>query len=146
MKYTWFVFLVLTFALGACSAAPGSASPQTSAPAVMDRSGLVVALEAAGATVKTGDPLSQPFFSVEGQIFNVNGADVQVFEYESSAAMESEASTVSSDGSSAGTNMVSWIAPPHFFKSGRIIAIYVGDDKTILSLLQQVMGSQFAGQ
>jgi len=35
---------------------------------------------------------------------------------------------------------------PHFYKTGRIIVLYVGSDEQILTLLQSVMGAQFAGQ
>ena len=60
--------------------------------------------------------------------------------------MENEASQVAPDGGSIGTSMVSWMDAPHFYKTGRIIALYVGSDQTILDLLEKVMGPQFAGQ
>ena len=40
---------------------------------------------------------------------------------------------------------VSWIDKPHFYKSGRLIVIYIGQDKTITSLLEDILGKQFAG-
>jgi len=107
---------------------------------------LINALQAVGATVETGDSITQEFFTPEGQTVKVNGADLQVFEYESAEAMEKEASQVAPDGGSIGTSMVTWMAPPHFYKAGRIIVLYVGDDKPLLDLLNKVIGSQFAGQ
>src|SRR3990172_3969586 len=47
--------------------------PPTPAPSAMDE--LIDALRAAGATVESGGPIRQPFFSVEGQIIKVNGTD-----------------------------------------------------------------------
>ena len=41
--------------------------------------------------------------------------------------------------------MVDWVAPPHFFLKGRVVVIYVGSDTGIVSLLTNVLGSQFAG-
>ena len=114
--------------------------------AVEDAAGLRAALEAAGAAVETGDPISQAFFTPEGSIVKANGADVQVFEYESAEAMESEASQVAPAGGSVGTSMMMWVDTPHFYKAGRIIALYIGSDQTILDLLEKAMGLQFAGR
>jgi hypothetical protein len=107
---------------------------------------LISALESSGATVEIGEPVSQVFFSVAGNILKVNGADVQVFEYESAEEMENEASQVSSDGGSIGTSMVTWIDAPHFYKAGRIIVLYVGSDASVLDLLEAALGPQFAGR
>ena len=96
--------------------------------------------------MEAGDPVSQVFFSPEGSIIKVNGADVQVFEYESAEALENEASQVAPDGGSIGTNMVMWMDAPHFYKVGRIIVLYVGSDEAVLSLLEKVLGEQFAGR
>ena len=113
---------------------------------VEDYVSLADALRAAGADVQPGDTVEQPFFSVTGQIIQVNGADVQVFEYESAEALEADASQVAPDGGSVGTSMVTWMATPHFFKSGRVLVLYVGDDTTVYDLLKGVLGEQFAGR
>jgi hypothetical protein len=103
-------------------------------------------LRTAGAKVEVGDSVEQAFFTVKGRIIKVNGADVQVFEYESAEAMEADASQVSADGGSVGTSMVAWMATPHFFKSGRVLVLYVGDDTVVLDLLKGTLGEQFAGR
>jgi len=137
--------LILVSVISSCgtSATPG---PSSAPVTIQDQASLINALQAAGATVETGDSITQEFFTPEGQTVKVNGADLQVFEYESAEAMEKEASQVAPDGGSIGTSMVTWMAPPHFYKAGRIIALYVGDDKPLLDLLNKVIGSQFAGQ
>jgi hypothetical protein len=150
MKYHILAVLFLMFGLAVSSCREGvTTSPTmapTESPAVEDQASLIAALQAAGATVEVGELITQDFFSPEGSILKVNGADVQVFEYESAEAMEKEASQVAPDGGSIGTSMVSWMDAPHFYKTGRIIALYVGSDQTILDLLEKVMGLQFAGQ
>jgi hypothetical protein len=83
--------------------------------------------------------------SVEGNTLKVNGADVQVFEYENAEAMELDSSQIAPDGSSNATTMITWIDTPHFYKSGRIIALYIGSDEAVLGLLENALGSQFAG-
>lgn len=121
-------------------------APQADAAAVEDLNSLSQALSAAGATVETGDAVQQAFFTVEGKILKVNGADVQVFEYESAELMEADAAQVSVDGGSVGTSMMMWMATPHFFKSGRVLVLYVGDDAAVFDLLKGALGEQFAGR
>jgi hypothetical protein len=41
--------------------------------------------------------------------------------------------------------MMMWMATPHFFKSGSLLVLYVGDDAEILDLLKDSLGDQFAG-
>lgn len=136
----------LGFMLSACGGGPAaSASNASPEPAkVQDQESLVTALEEAGATVEIGEPLSQPFLSVEGNIIKVNGADVQVFEYESVDEMELESSQIAPDGSSNATTVITWIDTPHFYRSGRLIALYVGSDEAILSILENALGAPFA--
>ncbi len=142
------LLLVLALVVSGCGNT-ATANMVTASPeplAVEDQASLIAALETASATVEVGDSISQDFFSPEGKIIKVNGADVQVFEYESADAMENESSQVAPDGGSIGTSMVSWMDTPHFYKTGRIIALYVGSDQTSLDLLEMVIGPQFAGQ
>lgn len=109
---------------------------------------LVNDLRANGAQVESAGEVSQPFFSVKGKIINVTGKDlqVQVFAYVNAAAANSEASEVASDGSSIGKSHPFWNAPPHFYKKGKIIVLYVGDNKTVMKVLETVLGKQFAGK
>jgi len=113
---------------------------------VEDYVSLIDSLRGAGAMVEPGDQIEQAFFTVMGQIIKVNGADVQVFEYENAEAMEADAAQVVPDGGSIGTSMVMWVEAPHFYKAGRILVLYVGEDQAILDLLEGALGSQFAGR
>jgi ABC-type Fe3+-hydroxamate transport system substrate-binding protein len=146
------LLLVLAMSISGCSGntftpvSTNSPATENPTPTVEDQASLVAALEAEGATVEVGDPVIQVFFSPQGNIIKVNGADVQVFEYESAESMENEASQVAPDGGSIGTSMVTWMDTPHFYKTGHIIALYVGSDEIILGLLEKVMGPQFAGR
>ena len=131
---------------GASNDTPEGSADSSQSSSVNDKAGLVQALEAAGAKVESGTRVEQAFFSVPGEILKVNGADVQVFEYDSEEAMGTEASQVSQDGGSIGTSMVTWMEAPHFFRSGRLLVLYVGEEAAILDLLESVLGEQFAGR
>ncbi len=138
--------LLMVILLVACAPQPQSEDVAPQGGATEDRASLMDALRAAGAEVESGDPVEQAFFAVTGQIIKVDGADVQVFEYESAEAMEADAAQVSADGGSVGTSMITWVATPHFFKSGRLLVLYIGDNAAILDLLKGVLGEQFAGR
>jgi hypothetical protein len=118
---TVFLFLVTAWVTG-CGGQPtpivSHGGPVTGYVSLIDN------LRAAGATVEPAGEVSQPFFSVKGQVITVNGGDVQVFEYADAAAADAEAALVSPDGGSVGTSMMSWVAAPHFFKTGKLIVLY----------------------
>lgn len=98
------------------------------------------------ATVTPAGNIERSFFSVGGYAVTVGAETIQVYEYADEAAMATDARTVSPDGSTVGHTMVSWIAPPHFYKAGRIIVVYAGSDATTLQRLTQILGAQFAGK
>lgn len=107
---------------------------------------LIKKLRSQGAKVTlTSERVEQPFFSVPARILNINDVGIQVFQYSSRSATNKEAMLVSADGMAIGGSKPSWMAPPHFFKSGRLLVVYVGDDQKILALLQSALGKQFAG-
>ena len=139
------LLLLLVLAVSGCGNNSLAATPAEPL-AVEDQATLISALEGSGATVELREPVSQVFFSAEGNMLKVNGADVQVFEYESAEEMENQASQVSPDGGSIGTSMVTWVDVPHFYKANRIIVLYLGNDAAMLDLLDNVLGPQFAGR
>lgn len=124
----------------------GVGCARTPAASSTDYADLVDALREQGVTVESAGTVSQPFFSVEGQAITVNGEQVQVFEFAGTAAASAAAAQVSEDGSSVGTNMITWIGAPHFHQTGRMIVLYVGNQAAVLSALEAVLGEQFAGQ
>lgn len=142
------VLLMFAFTVSSCGNAATNAPSTQSAqpPTVEDQASFLAALQAANAKAEIGDSITQEFFGPEGRIVNINGQDVQVFEYENKDAMESEASQVAPDGGSVGTSMMMWMDAPHFYKAGRILVLYIGSDEQTLTLLQSVMGAQFAGR
>ena len=110
-------------------------------------------LLATGAEVKvTGEVISEGIFSVDGRVFEVNGERVLVMDYGDAAALEAEAAGISPSGSSIGStedgsvSMVTWVGPPHFFRTETAIVLYVGESPTVIEALTNLMGPQFAGR
>lgn len=122
---------------------------------VTDYSTLLRYLHNSGASVREEGEVSWSFFyDVKGKRVTVNQSAIDVYEYANAEAMEAEASCVSPDGfgimkewgdGTGSSKQVGWIAPPHFYQAGRIIVFYCGEDGSIISLLENALGIQFAG-
>jgi hypothetical protein len=116
----------------------------TRAPA--DAQSLAGALKARGLKVEPAGEVTQPFFSVEGRAFDVEGDNVQVFRYPTEAAAKRDSAGISPDGSGSATSMASWVGTPHFYRKGRLIVLHVGDDIKVSAALRTLLGAQFAGR
>lgn len=146
------LLLALAVLCGACASGPtGPATPPTgpSGPAggpATER--LVGDLRSLGAKVERLGEVGQPFFSVRATLLSVNdsGPRVLVWEYPSEHEATGQAALVSSDGYQVGLTHVDWISTPHFFRSGVLIVLYVGDAHDVISALTAVLGPQFAGR
>lgn len=133
--------VVAVSAIGCDEASPVGPTGLTSTDA------LTTALRGQNATVVQGDVLPQssnPFFSTNAQVLIVNGGTVSVFEYASVAAAESDAANVSPDGSVVGSTIITWIGPPHFYRTGRLIVLYAGSADAVLGPLETVLGPPLA--
>ena len=139
MCETIFVLLSLT----GCNAS--DPTPVSHGGPVQDHVSLVDTLRAQGLMVEPTGPISQPFFSVPGQTLQVNGQDIQVFEFADASSMKSQAKEISQDGMSIGNTVVQWISPPHFFSTGKIIVLYLGTDTELLKQLETALRKQMAG-
>lgn len=86
---------------------------------------------------------------IDGKQVILYDTDVTIYSYEDNEEMEKEASTINKDASeiSRADNpiQIKWSKTPHFYKKGKIIVQYIGDDEKIISDLKEIMGEQFAG-
>ena len=131
---------------GEVSVANQARPGRSQAGPVTDYASLIDSLRAGGASVKPEGEVDQPFLSVTGTMIKLHGEDVQLFQYPNAAAVEAQAARVSRDGSTVGTTKIHWIGPPHFYKQGRLLVLYVGDEDKVLKALEAVLGRQFAGK
>ena len=110
---------------------------------------LVTALEHEGASVALAEAMpasAHPYFSTPAARYAVNGESVYFFEYGTEGDADSEATRIAPDGASVGTTQVFWVSDPHFYRTGRVVALYVGRQTSMLGLLQNVLGQQIAGK
>ena len=137
-----FVAFLVVLVASACAPA-NSRSATASAESDIDK--WLDAVRNHGARVEPAGEVEQPFLTVIGQMVQVNGEDVQVFAYPSAAAMEAQAARISHDGGTVGTSKIHWIGAPHFFKQGKLLVLYVGENDDLRRILIATLGRQFAG-
>jgi ABC-type oligopeptide transport system substrate-binding subunit len=150
-RYDKFIFAFLlccAMLMTACS------TQSSSAQNAMDYKTLLKTLQAHDTTVVPDGDVSQSFMNAQqGHIVKIQGEQIQVYEYVSASDANTQTSHMSPDGSTftfktlTGTHgtAVDWIAPPHFYKQGRVIVLYVGRNNSIMQTLTKVVGKQFAG-
>lgn len=112
--------------------------PVTPGVEAMDATQLIAAL---GAT--PGDSLDDPLFNARAQWIELDDAMIQVYEFEDAAVAVAAAGTVSGGGTIIGTTTVDWIETPHFYRSGRLLALYAGNDQAVLDALETNLGVPF---
>lgn len=140
------------FCLGLLSPTHAKALNQSKAgsirrqPQPTDLTRLIHELRASGASVKPSkERISQPFFAARGRVIDVNSQAVWVFSYANATSAEKDAAKISHDGMTIGQSKPSWLGTPHFYRQGRLIVLYLGDDSRVLDSLTRVLGQQFAG-
>ena len=110
-------------------------------------------LRNSGASVRIGGEVNLDFFSVQGRAVWVNDELTNVFEYDNETLAEKDTVNVPPDGygirGKKGT-FYSWAGSPQFYYKGKLIVLYAdvsrGSDPTVLNILENILGTQFAGQ
>ena len=129
--------------LAGCTDTGGS--PSASSALSPEAEALATRLRSSGLSVEAAGEVEQPFFSVKGQVL-ANGAEqIQVFTFPSADASAAAASRVSPDGATVGTTSINWVAPPRFYRSEKLVVLYIGRDEKTVAALRTVLGNPFAG-
>jgi hypothetical protein len=142
------VVLVAGVLVQACSSTPTETPRGTELPGTETKA-LATALEREGASVALAEVMpssAHPYFSTPAARYEVNGESVYFFEYATEGDAQAEASRIAPDGATVATSQVSWVSDPHLYRSGRVVALYVGRQAPTLGLLQKVLGRQIAGK
>ena len=116
------------FLLAACSTANSSIAEE---------------LRTSGLALSDAGEVEQPFLSVKGRVYTIEGGDLQVYTYASEAAAQADAAKISPAGEIENAQ-VHWMAPPHFYRTGNTLAIYIGNAPGALEVLRRVLGAPFA--
>jgi hypothetical protein len=116
---------------------------------ITDYAAFLALLENNGIQYIAGDPDTDGFLSVRRRPLWIGDEIISVYEYASHDAMEADAASIDRGGASIsfpGRGVkISWVSFPYFFKDGKLIVNYVGDDAAILEFLNNNFGKPFAG-
>jgi hypothetical protein len=79
-------------------------------------------------------------------VIKVQGKHVQVFEYNNTTDTDAQTALISPNNNAIKTSKLHWMGPPHFYKNGRLLVLYIGNNAKVLATLEALLGRQFAGQ
>jgi hypothetical protein len=133
---------ILALILGAC--APQVVHPETPASHGNDIGGyveLVDTLRSSGVQVEPTGSIKQSFIPVEGQLIEVNGNRVEVYQFEEDEARQKFSDQISSDGSKFEQTAVDWVDQPNFWAQDRLVVLYVGKNQETIDLLTKTLGN-----
>jgi hypothetical protein len=96
--------------------------------------------------VRPGDRWLQRFFLVPDRVVKIDDHELHVFEYATVAKREQI--SISRDGTriSSGRDLeaiIEWT--PHFYRSDRLLVLFLGDDPVVIETMNLLLGPQFAG-
>ncbi len=121
-------------------------SGQSNQP-VMGRPEFLTALNQQGLEIVSSAPqdrLTQPLFSVPDDPMLVNGEVVHVYAYEQQGQANAEQVRITDNGVELNGQIVQLQGTPHFFRAGRLIVLYLGQDQTVLQALQNILGPEIS--
>ena len=125
---------------------PLATPPSVEVPA--QTADLVARLRQAGAAPRVVAVLaldSYPSVDVPGVVIAIGEERITAFEFATTSEAETVAAGVSPSGHRFGRGQYFWVSDPHFYRTDRVIVLYVGRSRPVLDLLERVLGPQFAG-
>ncbi|MEO5928520.1 MAG: hypothetical protein ABIR47_01190 [Candidatus Kapaibacterium sp.] len=138
--------IILPF-LAACGReVPKGGSPEAQIEPASPTFNILNILKATGNKVEVTGAVSRPYFESKGTMMTVNGGvNLEVYEFDKPAEMEAAAGKISPDGMTIDGQRMEWPAQPHFYKTERVIILYLGNDADNARELEGAFGKQFAG-
>jgi len=107
--------------------------------------GVYQILKVSGSQAEVVGAAKESAIKTNGYELRINGnASIDLLEFGSSDSLISFVKNLSSDGKKINNTEVNWGGTPHFFKTDRVLIKYIGDDKAVISLLENI-APQFAG-
>jgi uncharacterized protein YggE len=124
------------------TSSPESPTGETATPLakVTTLSDLEATLRSFGASVQPAGAIQQPFIPVAGQVLLVNGAEIQVFEFQDAASRQAASDSVSAAENVLSTTFPGNISKPNIWAQGQIIVMYFGEDQSTINLLNNTLG------
>lgn len=102
------------------------------------------------------ESVEQQILTGKRYLLTLSGASdgrITLYEYDNSVQAQADGFRIDESGSQVTltnesgteTTYIEWKSTPHFYQLNNLIVQYVGTDKTILDILTNLCGNQFAG-
>lgn len=128
-----------TLEVGSPTPPADNATPDVSSTEVQPVGSAADQLRDQGADVQEQGDVQHPFFPVSGRVLNVNGEQVQAFEFPTEADAQAAADTIlTAQGQAPG--QMDDLMMGQIYHEGRAIILYFGEDAPTLDLLSQAFG------
>ncbi len=134
------VLVLAGLVLAALACIPSSEPTPAPPPAIEDARDLIDVLRGAGVAVQTTSAPADPAFGGRGQVLQIGGQRVQVYEYESVEEREVVSLGISSGRWSSGEGDQSQQTMVAVWAAGKLIVAYGGSDGGTHLLLQALLG------
>lgn len=118
------------------------AAPES--PPVRNALELSDALQRAGFAVTWMGPIEHPALDTPGQRLQIDGTEVQVFEFDSEAERSRMAGKVDGNGNLQGAPLADWQGQPHLWATERLLVTYPGLEGGTVLLLSALLGDPMA--
>jgi hypothetical protein len=109
----------------------------------------IAALRSRGISAQPRGSGGSELLGVRPAVYRLADGQVEIFRFPSAEAARKHAKRVDPGGygvrSESGAVQVEWVAPPHWFRSGGSIVLYLGTSTRVLEALRALAGPQFAG-
>jgi hypothetical protein len=119
-------------------------------PEGLEIGGIVPRLEQVGVKPESPQPEPPGVLEVKSTVYEVPGGELHVFNFRNEQIAKEAAARIQPDGytiqNTMGINQaVDWAAPPHWYRLGNQIAVYIGMSSEVTDALDEAAGPQFAG-
>jgi hypothetical protein len=103
-------------------------------------------LRGKGFRVSLGANTREGYFTVSSrEVLLDQPGLLKAFQYSTSTQADQDAALVTPDGQPRPKTVFDWIDVPHFYKSGRLIVLFIGCNAQTLEALDDLLGRPFAG-
>ncbi len=113
-------------------------------PPVRNALELSDALRRAGFAVTWVGPIEHPALDIPGQRLQIDGTEIQVFEFDSEAERSRTAGSIDGDGNLQGVPLADWQGQPHLWITERLLVTYPGLEGGTVLLLSALLGDPMA--
>jgi len=111
-----------------------------------DYASLIDNLQEARALVEPRGEVASSLLSGHCSEVGVNDSIITVWEFDDDAAADAQTTGISGCAvrTATGLTLFEPVASPHWYKAGKLIVLYVGESEDVITVLEKVLGPQFA--